>query len=161
MRRLFFSKSRQPESLYPEFWLCDLFQSESRPVLSESLQPHGLYSPWNSPGQNTGVGSISLLQGIFPTLWLNPDLPYCRQILYHLSHKGSPKNWKWKLCLEMLRGLKQNLCVPGPRNPTETETELCLSTSCGGPGQQWTAAGARGSGCRLGYGISPLGGGHH
>ena len=36
-------------------------------VMSDSLQPHGLYSPWNSAGQNTGVGSHSLLQGIFPT----------------------------------------------------------------------------------------------
>ena len=35
--------------------------------MSNSWQPHGLYSPWNSPGQNTGVGSLSLLQGIFPT----------------------------------------------------------------------------------------------
>ena len=42
----------------------------------------------------------------------------------------------------MLRGLKQTLCTPGPRDPTETETELCLSVSCGGTGQQWTAAGA-------------------
>ena len=42
-------------------------ESESRSVVSDSLQPHGLYSPWNSPGQNTGVGSLSLLQGIFPT----------------------------------------------------------------------------------------------
>ena len=42
----------------------------------------------------------------------------------------------------MLRGLKQTLCTPGPRDPTETETELCLSVSCGGTGQQWTATGA-------------------
>ena len=42
-------------------------QSESRSVVSNSLGPHGLYSPWNSPGQNTGVGSLSLLQGIFST----------------------------------------------------------------------------------------------
>ena len=41
--------------------------SQSRSVESDSLRPHGLYSPWNSPGQNTGVGSLSLLQGIFPT----------------------------------------------------------------------------------------------
>ena len=47
------------------------------------------YSPWNSPGQNTGVGSFSLLQGIFPTQESNPGLPHCRQILYQLSHKGS------------------------------------------------------------------------
>ena len=41
-----------------------------------------LYSPWNSPGQNTGVGSLSLLQGIFPTQESNPGLLNCRQILY-------------------------------------------------------------------------------
>ena len=41
--------------------------SESQSVMSDSLQPHGLYSPWNSAGQNTGVGSRSLPQGIFPT----------------------------------------------------------------------------------------------
>ena len=41
--------------------------SESRSVVSDSLQPHGLYSPWNSPGQNIGVGSRSLLQRIVPT----------------------------------------------------------------------------------------------
>ena len=42
----------------------------------------------------------------------------------------------------MLRGLIQTLCEPGPSDPTETETELCLRVSCGGNGQQWTAAGA-------------------
>ena len=60
--------------------------------MSNSLRPHGLYSPWNSLGQNTGVGSLSLLQGIFPTQGLNPGLLHCRQILYQLSHKGNPKN---------------------------------------------------------------------
>ena len=39
--------------------------SESHSVMSDSLQLQGLYNPWNSPGQNTGVGSLSLLQGIF------------------------------------------------------------------------------------------------
>ena len=58
-------------------------------VVSDSLRPHGLYSPWDSPGQNTGVGSRSLLQGIFPTQGSNPGLPHCRQILYQLSYKGS------------------------------------------------------------------------
>ena len=42
-------------------------ESESHSVVSDSLQPHGLYSPWNSPGQNTGVGRLPLPQGIFPT----------------------------------------------------------------------------------------------
>ena len=43
----------------------------------------------------TGVGSLSLLQRIFPTQGLNPGLPHCRQILYQLSHKGSPEILEW------------------------------------------------------------------
>ena len=49
----------------------------------------------DSPGQNTGVGNLSLLQGIFPTQGSNPGLPHCRYILYQLSHKGSPKILEW------------------------------------------------------------------
>ena len=45
-----------------------------------TLRPHGLYSPQNSPGQNTGVGSLSLLQGIFPIQGSNPGLPCCRSL---------------------------------------------------------------------------------
>ena len=55
--------------------------------MSDSLRPRGLYSPWNSPGQNTGVGSISLLQGIFPTQESNQGLLRCRWILYQLNYK--------------------------------------------------------------------------
>ena len=62
-------------------------ESESHSVVSDSLRPHGLYSPWNFPGQNTGVGILSLLQEIFPAQGLNPRLPHCRHILYQLSHK--------------------------------------------------------------------------
>ena len=58
------------------------------------MWPHGLYSPWDSPGQNTGVGSLCLLQGIFPTQEWNPCLLHCRWIFYQLSHKGSPRNSK-------------------------------------------------------------------
>ena len=72
-------------------YICEKSESENHSVMSDSLQPHGLYSPWNSPGQNTEVGSLSLLQGIFPTQGSNPGLPHCRQILYQLSHKGSPR----------------------------------------------------------------------
>ena len=64
--------------------------SENCSVVSDSLRSHGLYSPWNSPGQNTGVGSLSLLQGIFPTQGSNPGLAHCRQIFYQLSYQGSP-----------------------------------------------------------------------
>ena len=65
-------------------------ESESCSVVSDSLRPRGLYSPRNSAGQKTGVGSLSLLQGILPTQGLNPGLLHCRRILYQLSHKGSP-----------------------------------------------------------------------
>ena len=61
-------------------------KSESGSVMSDSLWPHGPCSPWNSPGQNTGVGSWSLLQGIFPSQGLNTGY---RWILYQLSHLGS------------------------------------------------------------------------
>ena len=71
--------------------LFSLLESESFSAVSDSLWPHGLQSPWNSPGQNTGVHSLSLLQRIFPTQGLNPGLPNCRRILYQLSHKGSPR----------------------------------------------------------------------
>ena len=65
-------------------------ESESCSVVSNYLQPHGLDSLWNSPGENTGVGNLSLLQGIFLTHGLKPGLPHYRQIFYQLSHKGSP-----------------------------------------------------------------------
>ena len=63
-------------------------ESESRLVVSNSLQPCGIYNPCNSPGQNTGVGSHFLLQGIFPNQGLNRGLPHCRWIIYQLSHQG-------------------------------------------------------------------------
>ena len=70
-------------------------ESESPSFLSDSLRPHGLYSPWNSPGQNTGMGSCSFLQGIFPTQGSNPGFLHCRQVLYLLSHKESPRILEW------------------------------------------------------------------
>ena len=69
---------------------------ESQSFVSDFLRPHGLYSPWNSPGQNARVGSLSLLQGIFPTQGSNPGLPHCRWILYQLSHKGSLRILEWE-----------------------------------------------------------------
>ena len=81
----------------------------SHSVMSDSLQPHGLQSHWNSPGQNSGVGSLSLLQGIFPTQGLNAGLLHCRQILYHLSHEGSPSILDW-VAYPFFRGSS------GPRN---------------------------------------------
>ena len=57
--------------------------------MSDFLQPHGLYSSRNSPSQNSGVGNLSLLQGIFATQGSNPGLLHCRQILYQLSYQGT------------------------------------------------------------------------
>ena len=68
---------------------------ESRSVASDSLRPQGICSPWNSPGQNPGVGSLSLPQGIFPTQGWNPGLPHGRRILYQLSHQRSPRILEW------------------------------------------------------------------
>ena len=59
------------------------------------LRPHGLYSLWHSLGQNTGVGSLSLPQGIFLTQGSNQGLLHCRQILYQLSYKESPRRLGW------------------------------------------------------------------
>ena len=87
-------------STYHHFWLCI-----SKKVCSRQ------YSPWNSPGQNTGVGSCSLLQGIFSTQGSNPGLPHCRRILYQLSHKGSPRILEW-VAYPFSRGSSQ------PRNQT-------------------------------------------
>ena len=70
-------------------------KSENHSVESDSLQPHGLYSPWNSPGQNTGVHNHSFLQGIFPTQGSNPGLLHCKWILYQLSYQVSPRILEW------------------------------------------------------------------
>ena len=82
--------------MFSFFWLVFFFiESESCSLVSDSLQPRGLYSPWNSPGHNTGVGSLSLLRGIIPTQGSNPGLLLCKQVLYQLSHKGSPRIPEW------------------------------------------------------------------
>ena len=73
-------------------------ESENRSVMSDSLRPHWLYSPWNSPGQNTVVGSCFLLQRILPTQGSHPGLPHCRGILYQLRHKGCPRILEWVAC---------------------------------------------------------------
>ena len=81
--------------------------SQSRSVVSDSSQPHRLYSPWDSPGRTTGVGSLSLLQGTFLTQGSNPDLLPCRRILYQLSYqRSSDINTKWK----SRRGTRPRYC---------------------------------------------------
>ena len=77
------------------YQLLHVYESESHLVVSSFLRPHGLYSTWNSPGQNTGVGSLSFPHEIFPTQGSSPGLPHCRWILYQLSHEGGPRILEW------------------------------------------------------------------
>ena len=72
-------------------WYTEVKWSESRSVVSNSLRSYELYSPWNSPCQSTGGGSLSLLQGIFSTQGSNSGLPHHMQ----LSHKGSSDTLWW------------------------------------------------------------------
>ena len=83
----FISQGRFPRNLGTCFCIPEsLFFS---PVKWKLLSRVWLFvTPWTSPGQNTGVGSFSLCQGILPTQGSNPGLPHCRWILYQLSHKG-------------------------------------------------------------------------
>ena len=83
--------------------------------VSNSLQPHGVCSPWKSPGQNTGVGSLSLLQGIFPTQGSNPGLLHYRRILYQLSHQGSPLYTIGHIIMEIRNSTVFNLQTGEPR----------------------------------------------
>ena len=71
--------------------LC-LAALQSLPTLCNTVDcsPPGSSVHRDSPGKNTGVGCHALIQGIFPTQGSNPGLLHCRQILYHLSHQGSP-----------------------------------------------------------------------
>ena len=68
--------------------------------------------PWNSPGQNTRVGSLSHLQRIFPTQGSNSGLLHYRQILYQLSYKGCPRILEW-VAYPISRGSSR------PRNRTK------------------------------------------
>ena len=67
-------------------------QSESHSVMSDPLRPHGLYSPWDSPDQNTGVGSLSLLQGDLPNPSIKPRSPTLQVDSLPAEPPGKPKN---------------------------------------------------------------------
>ena len=117
---LFMSKSVLPLFSSRSFIVSGL--SESCSVVSSSLQPHGLYSSWNSPGQNSGVGGRSLLQGIFPAQGLNPGLLYCRRILYQLSQQGSPRMLEWVVYpFSSGSSLPWNQTLPYPRMQASPE----------------------------------------
>ena len=114
-------------------------------VVSDSLWPHGLQSPWDPPGQNTGVGSLSLLQGIFPTQGSNPGSPHCRQILYQLSHKGSPEDI---MLSEIRQSQKDKHCsIPLPWDPWSSHIQRQRRTVGGRAG--WAGWGVSVKGDRV------------
>ena len=90
-------------------------RSESYSVVSDYLQPHGLCSPWNSPDQNTRVGSLSLLQGIFPTQALNWGLLNCRTPWFNAGSRrsagegiGYPHQYSWaSLVAQLVKNLPE------------------------------------------------------
>ena len=99
-------------------WTWDVQAGKMQVKVAQScltLRPHGLNSPGNSPGQNTGVGSLSLLQGIFPIQGSDPGLLQGRQILYQLSHKKQ----------------LSELDTPAGRTEAVTVTQICRSLSGG------------------------------
>ena len=110
----------QPQCPLTEEWIRKMcicvvrcLVAQSCPTLCNPMDcsPPGSSVHGGSPGKTIGVGWHSLHQGIFPTQGLNPSLPYCRHILYHLSHQGSPRILKW-VSYPFSRGSSQ------PRNTT-------------------------------------------
>ena len=100
-------RERLSHATFHMFWLLNHMKvAQSYLTLGDPMN-----CPWNSLGQNTGVGSLSLLQGIFPSQGSNWGLLHCRRILYQLSHKGSPRILEW-VAYPLSRGSSQ------PRNQT-------------------------------------------
>ena len=88
-------------------WSCigvKELESERCSVVSNSLWPYGLYSPWNSPGQNTEVGSLSLVQGIFSTQGSNPGLRIAGGFFTNWAIRETPKELE-----EILRETYMNI----------------------------------------------------
>ena len=117
-------------------------ECESRSVVSDSLQSHGLHSPWDSPDQNTGVGCHALLQGNFPTQGSISGLPPCRWVLSQLSHQCRRRGlnpWVGKVPWRRER-LPPPVFLPGephgqrslvgysPRGPKDLDTTERLTT---------------------------------
>ena len=133
-----------------------LYKSEYCSVVSDSLRPQGLYSPWDSPGQSTGVGSLSLLQGTFWIGGLNLGLPHCRWIFYQLSYKGSPRIREW-VVYPFSRGSSQPRnqtrvsCIAGwfytnwvTREAHNDYMCVCVCVNCGVGEDSWKSLGLQG-----------------
>ena len=86
--------------------------------------PPGSYVQGDSPGKNTRVGCHALFQGILPNPGSNPGLPHCRNILYHLSHQGSPRILEW-------------VAYPFSRGSSQTRNQTGVSCIAGGFFTSW------------------------
>ena len=89
--------------IYLVLFKCFMYSKYVAQLCSTLCDLTDYNSPWNSPDQNTGVGSHCLLQGIFPTQESNPGLSHCRRILYQLSHQGSPRVLEWSGSLSLFQ----------------------------------------------------------
>ena len=120
--------------------LCLVIQSCLTLCNPVDCSPPGSSVHGDSPEKNTGVGCHALFWGIFPTQGSNPGIPHCRQILYRLSHQGSPReggvglnqwisNWGPELGSERAKG--RNFAVPvlPPHVCTKKQKSLLLSVS--------------------------------
>ena len=115
---------------YTEYVLC--LVAQSYPTLCDPMDcnPSGSSVHGDSAGKDTGVDYHALLHGIFPTQGLNPGLPHCRQILYQLSHQGSPRKLEW-VAYPFSRGSSQPRtwtgvsCIAGGFF-TSWATKLCM-----------------------------------
>ena len=111
-------------------------KSESHSVVSDSLQPHELYSPWNSPDKNTGVSGHSL-QRIFPMQESNWGFLHCRQILYQLSYQGSPHLVKAMVFPIVMYDVRVGLW-------RELSAKELMLLNCGVGGDSWESFGLLG-----------------
>ena len=112
-------------------YACIFSKSESCSGVSHSLRPHGPYSPWNSPGQNTGVGSLSFLQGIFSTQGSNPGLIHVEEA----PGEGFCFCLKWRNDFRFVYCLKQT--------HTQTKSAKCMTQQflrhwSSDSGRQWS-----------------------
>ena len=96
------------------YLLCLAAQSCLTLYDSMNCSPPGFSVLGDSPGKNTGVGCLAVLQGTFPTQGLKPGLPHRRWILYHLSHQGSPRILKW-------------VAMPSSRGPSQPRNRIRVS----------------------------------
>ena len=119
-------------------------KSEGRSVVSDSLWPHGLYSPWNSPGQNAGVGSLSLLQGIFPTQGSKPRSPALQSDSLPTELRGKPANHKAN-AQARLQGSEGRVCQQVELWVQHTGQQVMEPTLRHSEGEQQLGRGAEGS----------------